>query len=142
MRPGLLDLAERSGTMWRSSWTGRGSKGEAVDTATTSGGDGGVRPCAWERDRGEEEHGESERGPEGLRGALSQLQAVGGKQEVASYGHARVGHALRVRLARGGRRLALARWAGPAEGARPGKWPRWASSLSLSFYLFLFSNIL
>ena len=92
------------------------------------------------RGRGQrgESHGESERGPEGLRGALSQLQAVGGKQEVASYGHARVGHALRVRLARGGRRLALARWAGPAGGAGPGKWPRYVSFLSLFLFVSVF----
>ena len=52
VRPGLLDLAERSGMMWRSAWTGRGSEGEAVDTATTSGGDGSAR--LWERERGRE----------------------------------------------------------------------------------------
>ena len=98
--------------MWRSSWTGRGSKREAVDTATTSGGDGGVWPCAWERDRGEEEHGESERGPEGLRGALSQLQAVGGKQEVASYGRARRAHALRPTGVRWKTAMPLVGWVG------------------------------
>ena len=73
--------------MWRSSWTGRGSKGEAVDTTTTSGGDGGVRPCAWERDRGEEEHGESERGPEGLRGIVQTRRGgarQAGREEVAA----------------------------------------------------------
>ena len=68
---------------------------------------------ARERDRGEEEHWESEREPEGLRGALRQLQTVGGKQEVASYGRVCVGHTLCVRLARGGRRL-CPWWAGPA----------------------------
>ena len=57
------------------------------------GGYGGARRrrrlrSARVRGRGQrgESHGESERGPEGLRGTLSQLQAVGGKQEVAHGG--------------------------------------------------------
>ena len=54
----MLDLAERSGMMWRSAWTGRGSEGEAVDTATTSGGDGSAR--LWERERERARQGESE----------------------------------------------------------------------------------
>ena len=45
----MLDLAERLGTMWPSSWTGRGSKGEAVDTATTSGVDELCSVVAGER---------------------------------------------------------------------------------------------
>ena len=62
VRPGLLDLAERSGTMWRSAWTGRGSEGEAVDTATMSDGDVSAR--LWERERGRE-RGERSRGSRG-----------------------------------------------------------------------------
>ena len=54
----MLDLAERSGTMWRSAWTGPGSEGEAVDMATTSGGDGSAR--LWERERERARQGESE----------------------------------------------------------------------------------
>ena len=108
---------------------------------TTSGGDGGVRPCAWERDREEEEHGESERGPEGLRGALSQLQAVGGKQELASYGHARVGtrSASDLREVEDDWHLpgGLGRLEELGQVSGPGRFP-----FSLFFYLFLFSNIL
>ena len=42
MRPDLLDLAERSRMMWRSSWTHRGVEGKAVVAVLASGVDGGV----------------------------------------------------------------------------------------------------
>ena len=53
--------------------------GEALGVATVSGGDELRSGCERERVEEGERSRESERGPEGLRGALSQLQAVGGK---------------------------------------------------------------
>ena len=153
VRPGLLDLAERSGMMWRSSCTGRGSEGEAVDTATTSGGEGSAR--LWERERERARQGERgvvEMGPWGLRGNARGAQALGGKQEVA-HGGAR---ASGTRPSSWQRRkttgeVAVVGWAGQlqcwagwwAAQVRPGKILSLSLSLSLSFifcFFYFFCN--
>ena len=117
--------------------------GWPVGVAMASGGNDDSR--SWggkqrsEGEGGPESEGEVRGGSGRWRGTRGGVQALGGKQELASYGRARVGHALCVRLARRGRRL-CPWWAGPASAA--GRTGRRQVDLLLSlsyFYLVLFS---
>ena len=86
-------------------------RGEAValGAVVLVGGDGALGRSREKETEGGEEHRESEREPEGLRGvrgALGCLQRRAGKQEVAGACRRAVGTRPRVLLSRGGRRLA------------------------------------
>ena len=123
VRPGLLDLAERSGMMWRSAWTGRGSEGEAVDTATTSGGDGSAQ--LWERERERARQGESE-SVKGVQGVAWHRRGSPGRRGGSQAGSCRRGTPRRrgcllLCLLAGGRRRPCPRWAGQVAGL-PGGW--------------------
>ena len=101
-----------------------------------------MSPVVWggrEQRRGEAR--ERVRGLQGVHVGVQGVQKLGGKQEVASYGRARVGHTLCVRLAQGGRRL-CPWWAGSAYWP-PGGLQVSPGEFALSpFYCFCFFNIL